>query len=83
MKRTVENIKDPLFRFFEREINLGAQLLRDIRHDLEEILGVCRAERKQSNETRALAFALQKGVVSSGSIPLFELASCVTSSCAV
>lgn len=63
MKRTVENIKDPLFRFFEREINLGAQLLRDIRHDLEEILGVCRAERKQSNETRALAFALQKGVV--------------------
>ncbi|KHJ84910.1 hypothetical protein OESDEN_15369 [Oesophagostomum dentatum] len=64
MKRTVDNIKDPLFRFFEREINLGAQLLRDIRHDLEEILAVCRAERKQSNETRALASALQKGVVS-------------------
>uniref|UniRef100_A0A0K0DPP3 Dynein_C domain-containing protein n=1 Tax=Angiostrongylus cantonensis TaxID=6313 RepID=A0A0K0DPP3_ANGCA len=63
MKRTVENIKDPLFRFFEREINLGAELLRDFRHDLEEILGVCRAERKQSNETRALASALQKGVV--------------------
>ncbi|KAK6016741.1 dynein heavy chain, partial [Ostertagia ostertagi] len=63
MKRTVENIKDPLFRFFEREINLGAQLLRDIRHDLDEILSVCRAERKQSNETRALASALQKGVV--------------------
>ncbi|VDM67656.1 unnamed protein product [Strongylus vulgaris] len=63
MRRTVDNIKDPLFRFFEREINLGAQLLRDIRHDLEEILSVCRAERKQSNETRALASALQKGVV--------------------
>ncbi|KJH46392.1 ATPase family protein [Dictyocaulus viviparus] len=63
MKRTVDNIKDPLFRFFEREINLGGQLLSDIRHDLEEILGVCRAERKQSNETRALASALQKGVV--------------------
>ncbi|VDL72361.1 unnamed protein product [Nippostrongylus brasiliensis] len=63
MKRTVENIKDPLFRFFEREINLGSQLLRDIRHDLMEILAVCRAERKQSNETRALASALQKGVV--------------------
>lgn len=63
MKRTVDNIKDPLFRFFEREINLGAQLLRDIRHDLDEILAVCRAERKQSNETRALASALQKGVV--------------------
>ncbi|KAK6731031.1 hypothetical protein RB195_007476 [Necator americanus] len=63
LKRTVENIKDPLFRFFEREINLGKQLLRDIRHDLEELLSVCRAERKQSNETRALASALQKGVV--------------------
>lgn len=37
MKRTVENIKDPLFRFFEREINLGANLLRDVRNDIIEV----------------------------------------------
>ena len=63
LKRTSDNIKEPLFRFFEREINLGTQLLRDIRKDLEDVLAVCRAERKQSNETRALAAALQKGQV--------------------
>ncbi|CAI4230233.1 unnamed protein product [Auanema sp. JU1783] len=65
MKRTVENIKDPLFRFFEREVNFGIGLLTDIRHDLEDVLAVCKAERKQSNETRALASALQKGQVPS------------------
>ena len=63
LKRTSDNIKEPLFRFFEREINLGTQLLRDIRRDLEDVLAVCKAERKQGNETRALAAALQKGQV--------------------
>jgi dynein heavy chain 1 len=27
LKRTAERIKDPLFRFFEREINSGASLI--------------------------------------------------------
>ncbi|EGT50683.1 hypothetical protein CAEBREN_30051 [Caenorhabditis brenneri] len=66
MRRTVENIKDPLFRFFEREVNLGSQLLKDIRRDLNEISAVCRAEKKQNNETRALAASLQKGEVPNG-----------------
>ncbi|CAP31232.1 Protein CBR-DHC-1 [Caenorhabditis briggsae] len=66
MRRTVENIKDPLFRFFEREVNLGSQLLKDIRRDLNEIAAVCRAEKKQNNETRALAASLQKGEVPNG-----------------
>uniref|UniRef100_A0A914Y4V7 Uncharacterized protein n=1 Tax=Panagrolaimus superbus TaxID=310955 RepID=A0A914Y4V7_9BILA len=38
LKRTKDNIKDPLFRFFEREINLGLKLLSDIRCDLTDIL---------------------------------------------
>ncbi|CAB3408082.1 unnamed protein product [Caenorhabditis bovis] len=66
MRRTVENIKDPLFRFFEREVNLGAQLLKDIRRDLNEISAVCRGEQKQNNETRALAASLQKAEVPAG-----------------
>lgn len=63
LKRTVENIKDPLFRFFEREVNLGAALLRQIRSDLEEMIAVCKVTKRQNNETRALAASLQKGQV--------------------
>ncbi|CAJ0934299.1 unnamed protein product, partial [Mesorhabditis belari] len=63
MKRTKDNIRDPLFRFFEREVNLGAQLVQDMRRDLQELLLVCVGERKQSNETRTLASSLQRGQV--------------------
>ncbi|MCP9259196.1 Dynein heavy chain, cytoplasmic [Dirofilaria immitis] len=63
LKRSVENIKDPLFRFFEREINHGAHLLASVRNDLIEVHSVCRGERKQSNHTRALTLALNKGLV--------------------
>lgn len=27
LRRTAENIKDPMFRFFEREVNIGIRLL--------------------------------------------------------
>ncbi|KAI1728166.1 dynein heavy chain and region d6 of dynein motor domain-containing protein [Ditylenchus destructor] len=63
LKRTKQNIKDPLFRFFEREINFGAVLLHDIRADLSQILAVCRGEAKQSNHIRSLISALNKGLV--------------------
>jgi dynein heavy chain 1 len=63
MKRTKANIKDPLFRFFEREVNLGAKLLVDVRHDLVEILAVCKGEQKQSNNIRILITALTKAVI--------------------
>lgn len=63
LKRTKDNVKDPLFRFFEREINVGLSLLKDIRSDLAELLAVCRGEQKQSNHIRALASALNKGQV--------------------
>lgn len=64
MKRTADNINEPLFRFFEREVNLGGSLLHDIRADVNEILAVCRAEVKQSNHTRSLIASLTKGLVS-------------------
>ncbi|MFH4973695.1 hypothetical protein AB6A40_000404 [Gnathostoma spinigerum] len=65
LKRTADNIKDPLFRFFEREINLGINLLASIRGDLKEIHAVCRGEQKQNNHTRELTTALNKGQVPS------------------
>lgn len=63
MKRTKTNIKDPLFRFFEREINLGEALLRNVRQDLQEILAVCSGTQKQSNHIRALTSALNKSQI--------------------
>ena len=43
LRRTVENIKDPLYRFFEREVNSAARLLHDVRHDLQDVLLICQA----------------------------------------
>ena len=37
MRRTADNIKDPLFRYFEREVVSGAALLKDVRNDLNEV----------------------------------------------
>ena len=37
LKRTVENIKDPLYRFFEREVNIGRKLLSTVLGDLTDI----------------------------------------------
>ncbi|KAL3113938.1 hypothetical protein niasHT_017888 [Heterodera trifolii] len=60
LRRTEENVRDPLFLFFEREINLGARLLSDIRRDLNELLSICRGDQKQNNHSRELIAALVK-----------------------
>lgn len=41
LKRTVENIKDPLYRYFEREVNFGSKLLQEVIHDLNEVAAIC------------------------------------------
>ncbi|XP_002731006.1 cytoplasmic dynein 1 heavy chain 1-like [Saccoglossus kowalevskii] len=63
MKRSADNIKDPLFRFFEREVNLGAKLLEDVRQDLNEVIQVCDTKKKQTNYHRALIGDLVKGIL--------------------
>jgi len=63
IKRTLDNIKDPLFRYFEREVNLGANLLDDMRQDLTHISQVCEGNRKQTNDLRMLIEQLAKGVI--------------------
>lgn len=61
MKRTIENIKDPLFRFFEREVNAGGKLLADVRRDLQDVLQVCVGDKKPTNHHRVMMADLAKG----------------------
>uniref|UniRef100_A0A8C0U1N3 Cytoplasmic dynein 1 heavy chain 1-like n=2 Tax=Cyanistes caeruleus TaxID=156563 RepID=A0A8C0U1N3_CYACU len=77
LKRTVENIKDPLFRFFEREVKMGAKLLQDVRQDLADVVQVCEGKKKQTNYLRTLINELVKGMgiqisVSQGSLCFFH-----------
>jgi len=51
----------PLARFFAREAATGQKLLHKIRHDLEQLKGVCAGDVKQTNELRALMSDLNKG----------------------
>ena len=84
LRRTADNIKDPLFRFFEREVrntcmlivwgtalvdsvfgaqvNSGAHLLRDVRHDLSDVVEICEGRKKQTNYLRSLVSDLAKGM---------------------
>ncbi|XP_053373809.1 cytoplasmic dynein 1 heavy chain 1-like isoform X4 [Mercenaria mercenaria] len=63
MKRTMENIKDPLFRFFEREVNAGGKLLADVRRDLQDVLQVCVGSKKPTNHHRTMMADLAKGMI--------------------
>ena len=59
--KTADNIKDPLFRFFEREITSGSKLLTTVRTDLSNVVEVCEMKRKQTNYLRNLISDLAKG----------------------
>ncbi|CAG8442752.1 1825_t:CDS:10 [Diversispora eburnea] len=63
MNRTPESIKNPLFRFFDRENSIGRKLLKSIRIDLENIKKVCDGELKQTNHLRMLLSCLTKGII--------------------
>ena len=61
LRRTADNIKDPLFRFFEREVTSGSKLLMTVRTDLSNVVEVCETKRKQTNYLRNLISDLAKG----------------------
>ncbi|XP_060529688.1 dynein heavy chain, cytoplasmic isoform X3 [Cylas formicarius] len=63
LKRTVENIKDPLYRYFEREVNSGSKLLMDVVHDLNDVLLICQGEKKQTNYHRTMLNELVRGII--------------------
>ncbi|KAJ7386556.1 Cytoplasmic dynein 1 heavy chain 1 [Desmophyllum pertusum] len=65
LKRTLDNIKDPLFRYFEREVNTGYQLLTTIREDLNHMVLVCESQKKPTNYLRQLMSDLVKGILPS------------------
>uniref|UniRef100_A0A8C3ASK7 Cytoplasmic dynein 1 heavy chain 1 n=1 Tax=Cyclopterus lumpus TaxID=8103 RepID=A0A8C3ASK7_CYCLU len=66
LKRTVENIKDPLFRFFEREVKMGGKMLQEVRQDLADVVQVCEGKKKQTNDLRTLISDLVKGILPNG-----------------
>jgi len=78
LKRTVENIKDPLYRFFEREVNFGVKLLQTVRQDLEDVVAITSSGKKQTNHHRSLIATLTKGM-----IPASWLGYKVPTSCSV
>ncbi|KRT84034.1 hypothetical protein AMK59_1732, partial [Oryctes borbonicus] len=63
LKRTVENIKDPLYRYFEREVNCGSKLLLDVNHDLNDVILICQGEKKQTNYHRTMLSELVRGII--------------------
>lgn len=62
LKRSVENIKDPLFRYFEREISCASRLLVGVRQDLLQLQEICDPEKriKQTNYYRQMVERLVK-----------------------
>ncbi|CAH8838540.1 unnamed protein product [Trichobilharzia szidati] len=63
LTRTPENLRDPLYRFFEREVNTGCNLLTTVRGDLSVVIAVCSGERKPTNHHRNLMSDLTKGII--------------------
>jgi len=60
---TATSIKDPLFRFFNREVSGAASLLAQVRSDLEDLLDVCDGNGKLTNYINALKADLVQGSV--------------------
>jgi dynein heavy chain 1 len=63
LEATDEAIKNPLFRFFNREIGVMSQLLAKVRADLAGLLAVAEGDAKLTNEIGLLKDSLIKGVV--------------------
>ncbi|KAH6926569.1 hypothetical protein HPB50_019808 [Hyalomma asiaticum] len=63
LRRTKDNIGDPLYRCLEREVNVGSKLLKVVRSDLEDMVRICRGERRQTNYHRTMIADLAKGML--------------------
>lgn len=63
MKRTSDNIKEPLYRYFEREVNNAVKLLSVVLQDLQDVIQICRGKKKQTNYHREITEYLAKGMV--------------------
>ena len=59
--RTTENINDPLFRFFDREINSTLELATIVQADVSDVVEICQGNKKPTNHHRNLMSDLSKG----------------------
>ncbi|CAO1413898.1 unnamed protein product [Diamesa tonsa] len=66
LRRTVENIKDPLYRYFEREVSSGSKLLQTVVSDLQDVQLICQGEKKQTNYHRQMLSELVRGILPEG-----------------
>ena len=48
LKRTETLIKNPLFRFLEREVTVASGLLDTVRRELSMLIEMCQGERKST-----------------------------------
>ena len=63
LRRTADNIRRPLYRFFEREVGLGVQLLDTVLRDLTAVKQICQGEKKQMTYHRKLISELVRGLI--------------------
>jgi len=55
--------RDPLARYFTREIGRGVSLLKKVQANISDIIDVCEGRMKQTNQTRALCDDLTKQLI--------------------
>lgn len=63
MKRLGSLVKNPLFRFLEREVGVISALLETVHADLKMVYEVCTGERKSTNKLKQLAKDLHSELV--------------------
>lgn len=63
LKRTDKLIKNPLFRFLEREVTVASTLLDTVRGDLSMLIEMCMGERKSTQQLKLLAEELHADVI--------------------
>eukprot|EP01096_Ripella_sp_DP13-Kostka_P011830 TRINITY_DN484_c0_g1_i1.p1 TRINITY_DN484_c0_g1~~TRINITY_DN484_c0_g1_i1.p1 ORF type:complete len:4631 (+),score=2721.08 TRINITY_DN484_c0_g1_i1:206-14098(+) len=63
LERTADTKNHPIFRFFEREIQIGSGLLSKIQRDLKTLGEVCEGHHKQTNYVRSLMASIDKALI--------------------
>jgi len=63
LKREQNSLTDPLFRFLEREVTLGAKLLKVLKQDLEDLKLLGTGDLKATNELREIARELSTDTI--------------------
>lgn len=63
MTRTAQSMNDPLFRFLDREVNVGSRLLAEIQENLSDVILVAQGTSSGTNVTKQLAKDIHDDIV--------------------